>query len=403
MKFSLFSRNKKGEVVIVYDIGSASVGAALVLLGKDEKPKILYSVRKNMTFQERLDFTRFTKSMTETVKQVSSDLQKNGLSHLKFTKFGTISPEKIYCTLASPWYASQTRIVRVKEEKPFLITKEKIKSLVEKEVKDFIDVAKNDKRIGGGQTKIIEQRVMQTKLNGYDTSEPFDKRAKALELSAIISVAQRDILNDITDAIHSVFLTPRIEFNSFSYVAFDSIRDIKPNANKFLFLDISGELTDVSLVRDGVILETGSFPMGKNSILRDVKMDISSSEGEALSLIQMYHKNTLEKVQREKMKKVFLQIEKKWISLFRDSLLKLSDTLSIPSTVFFTSDENMEDVFSDLIRKEEFGQFTMTDDVFSVGSVNTAFLTNFVKFSKNAERDPFLTLGALFADKVHNG
>jgi len=402
MKFSLFSQDKKGEVVLLYDIGSASVGAALVLLEENMKPKILYSTRKNMVFQNELDFGRFTNSMEEIVKEVSLDVQKNGLPHLKFTKLGTLSPKKIYCTLASPWYASQTRIIKSAKEKPFTVTKEKIKLLVDKEVENFTEFAKSNKQINNEATEIIEKRIMQIKLNGYETSNPFNKKAETLELAIAVSVAQKKILNSITNVVHSVFVAQPIEFNSFSFTAFDSLRDTMIHTESFLFIDVSGEITDVSLIKDNIIRESSSFPMGKNNVIREVTKELNIGEAEAVSMISMYHDGTLQKDKEEKIAQILIGIEQKWISSFQNALLKLSDTFSIPSSVFFTSDQSVGHLFSSLIHKEEFSQFTMTDEMFSVIYVDHIFLKDFVVFSRKVERDPFLILGALFANKMYN-
>ncbi len=401
MKFSIFSKNKKAKLIAIYDIGSASVGGALLLLEPGMKPKILYSIRKEMIFQKDLDFKRFTESMRKAVTEVSIDLQKNGLPHLKFTKFGGLVTEKVYCTIASPWYASQTRIIHVDGKNPFTVTKGKVKKLIDKEVEIFISSEKISKYDSNDKALVIEKRITQIKLNGYKTSKPFNKKAKTLEASLLISVASDKILNHITKSIQKVFLIPKIEFISFASAVTDSLRDINIDESDFLFMDISGELTDLSLVKDDVLLETVSFPIGRNNIIREVMNTLSVSKDEALSLILMYYDNTLEKTQHEKMENVFIKIERKWITLFQNVLFKLSGDFSIPSTVFFVSDKNMEKIFHDLISKEQFGQFTMTDKVFSVKPVNISFLAGLCKYSKNTNRDIFLILGALFASKIH--
>ena len=45
----------KERLAIVFDIGSASVGASLVLLVRDNSPRILYTVRKDMVVQKDMD------------------------------------------------------------------------------------------------------------------------------------------------------------------------------------------------------------------------------------------------------------------------------------------------------------------------------------------------------------
>lgn len=59
---SLFGRHSKGgqHFVIVFDIGSASIGGAFVNINKDKSPEIIFATRRNIPFQEKLNFQTFS-------------------------------------------------------------------------------------------------------------------------------------------------------------------------------------------------------------------------------------------------------------------------------------------------------------------------------------------------------
>jgi len=57
----------------------------------------------------------------------------------------------------------------------------------------------------------------------------------------------------------------------------------------------------------------------------------------------------------------------------------------------------LEDWFLKLIAKEQFSQFTMTDEAFAVQPLNAIVLNEHIRFGREVERDAFLSLGAIFA------
>lgn len=121
----LFSSNKK-ELILIADIGSDSVGASLVLLSSKDAflpPMIIESVRTEIKFQKKLVFDTFFDSMLSALEISLSYV-------IKKTK---AKPLKVYCFVASPWYASQVRKISLKRNKEFILTKEFLSELMKDE------------------------------------------------------------------------------------------------------------------------------------------------------------------------------------------------------------------------------------------------------------------------------
>lgn len=71
------------------------------------------------------------------------------------------------------------------------IIKSLINRIVEKESKIFeTSTLKGDINISAEDIQIIEKKIMQIKLNGYETSEPYSKMAKTLEINFISAVSK---------------------------------------------------------------------------------------------------------------------------------------------------------------------------------------------------------------------
>jgi len=93
-------------------------------------------------------------------------------------------------------------------------------------------------------------------------------------------------------------------------------------------------------------------------------------------------------------------LEDVWLSAFQSALTELSSEFAIPSTVYITADPDLLEWFVSLATKEQFAQFTMTDEPFSIIPLDMPFLHEFSSFGLHAKRDTFLTIGTIFADKV---
>ena len=94
--------------------------------------------------------------------------------------------------------------------------------------------------IGDDRASVMEKRLIQVKLNGYETSEPHGKKARSIEAALFVSVSPKELLKDIAGEIRRTYVVSEVEFSSFSLVAFDVLRNIAHHADNFLFLDISG-------------------------------------------------------------------------------------------------------------------------------------------------------------------
>jgi cell division ATPase FtsA len=400
MSFFSFSKKEEKKMAIVYDVGSSSVGCALVVYSEKKVPKIIYSVRKEIVYQETFNIRRFHSLVVKAIKEASEDVQKNGFLHLKFTKLGEMKPHKVFVTMSSPWYASQTRIIKLVEDKPFLVTEKKINKWIQKEVQSFKNSDYVKKYSGNDVVKIIEEQVISIKLNGYETSNPYRKKASTFEASIVLSVSPEDIIKKIDDTIFNTFNEVQIEFNSFPLVAFSVIRDSNKSIEDFIFMDISGEITDLMISKKCVPFEVTTFPMGKNNILRKLSKEFNTNKEETASLLSMYTDNKLNGSEVIRVGNAINSVRSEWVMSLQKALEDMSENFSIPSSVFFTSDKQLSNWFEESIKSEQFSQFTMSNKPFSVFQISDNFLNRNVKLGNYAKADSFLVINSVFFNKL---
>jgi len=391
-----FGRKEKEELALIIDIGSASVGAAIVRILPNEKPSIIFVARDEMVFQEDLNIARFRAGMAHSLSNVLKVL----LSHLP--KIQEKSKEKsitrAYVTFASPWHASETRTISSEQEKSFRMTREILDRIVRREVESF-------ERAGfathiGNDLETIERHVMRIALNGYETNNPFGHEARSLHAGIFLSVISRATLDEVSRIIKSIFFVDNISFHSFPFVAFDVVRGFVDAPERFLVVDIGGEVTDVSVVSDRILLETTTFPVGKRTIIRAVSRSLKTTADEALSLIRLSSEKRLSNSIDGRVGKNLFDAGNTWVSSFEAALSQIATRIGIPSTLFLSADDDSLSYFSGLVKRESFTQFTMTDEMFSIFPLSPAALNEFCQFDRTSMRDPFLMMESIFASKM---
>src|SRR3989338_597807 len=164
---------KKDELALVFDIGSSSVGGALFYMQKSGTPKIIFSIREPIILEDVVDVDRFFSGTMQSLEIVVNKIYTARLG----------APARIFCTLSSLWYVSQTRMINFEKNTPFIFTGKLADSLIAKE----LDLFKEKYLIKHNNTKddvrLIELKSIKTMLNGYETLKSLDQKAKQIEMT----------------------------------------------------------------------------------------------------------------------------------------------------------------------------------------------------------------------------
>jgi len=381
-----FKPKKKEELTLVFDIGSSSVGGALFYVQKSGIPKIIFSIREPIVFEEEINFDRLLSSTMKTLGIVANKISTVGLG----------APKKIFCVLSSPWYASQTRTIKFRKNAPFLFTSKLADSLIQKEINIFEKEYLAKYMHLENSIRPIELKNMKTTLNGYASLEPMNKKAKELEMDVFISISPEELLGKIENTISQYFHCKNIEFSSFTMASFVVARDMFVRQDNFLLVDIGGEITDISMVKKDILYESISFPLGRNFMIRGAANLLNCSLDEAKSFISIYKDRHASESINKKLKPIINKLKTEWLKKFQESLFNLSNNISIPSVVFVTVDQDLADFFTEIIKTEQFNQYMLTEMKFKVIFLGMQMLHDIAVFRKNTARDPFLIIESVY-------
>src|SRR3989338_826741 len=385
--FSKFKKQKE-NLAIVLDLGSSSVGGAVFRARKGSAPQMIYSVREEIMPEKNFNFEKFMKSALQALEEIARDIVLRG--------FGR--PRRVFVVLASPWHVSEIRTINYSKNTSFTFSVALAEGLIEKEIALF--QSELNRKYKREKMRPIELKNIKIALNGYVAPEPLNQKAQELAMTLFIAMSSENVLNQIEEGLARHFRRGDIKFSSFTMAAFAVARDLFQEDSEFILIDIGGEVTDMSMVKEEELREAASFPIGANFIFREIAAELSATLPEAKSLFYLYKDGHGDTASTARLEPIMKSLKSKWLQSFQESLANLSHDLSIPSTIFFTAEKELAGFFAELIKGEQFNQYTLTDSKFKVIPLHGATLAPFAGIARDASPDPYLLIACVYLSRT---
>ena len=320
-----FTKQKSGEVILIVDIGTSSVGAALV--AKDTLPKVLFSTRSQISPQSNPDIQRSFVVIKQTLELVLKSVVAEGKLF-----------DKLHLFFSSPWCVSKTSVLKVEHEKPILVTRGVIDKLTKEAEEKFLTES-----VASGE--IVEHSITRTKLNGYEVADPFNKKAKDIEIALFSSVVSAELFAAVREVIHKNFHIKHEEVSSFLLAAFNAISGIMPKERDFMIVDVRSEVTEISLIFDGALTKNIFFPLGKNGLIKAVSDNSNQSLSAALSLISLALQGDSDSDSKINVARFSETFKKDWVAFYTKSTQEILAGSVVPQTIFLVADQDVEKFF----------------------------------------------------------
>jgi len=378
--------SKNQTSVILIDIGSSSVGAGFALYAPGATPSMYYSVRLPIEPRPNEDIDI---AMLRTLEAVHGYVLKEGAPTMK-REVGSAHVDNILVSVAAPWQNTTVKTHTIAPGKKFTFTKSMLSDIVSGTL-----IPKDS--VSSGES------VIATILNGYETSDPFDKEVTRADLVILSSSLKRTVTEAIKESVRGAYHTSAIIFTAFAPVAYAILRDLYPHERDFLILDVTGEATDLVFVRSGLILQVETLPQGINVLLNSGRRAGILSVGEEVILERAASKQPgyIQPGRNVRFGVRALGAEKDWLENISSLLKKIAVKHALPRTLFLLSDFEVREYLKRTLDSSTLHTLWLSDSPLGIIPLTASQFSTHVAVKALAQGDVFLGILALYYKKQH--
>ncbi len=234
----LFTKKQTKSVVLI-DISADSVAGAYVRYTEGAQPILIYSRRLPVEVRGNEPEEQ---AMLRTLKALGEDLIYDG-APLLVRSVGEGSVHNILVSIDAPWQKISIRTEHFEQKIPFIFNKHMMQAALEKS------------NAAPAGWMLVNESIIGTILNGYETRNPYGKQAHRASVSVITSYVDEHCAKEIHAILRSLYHTKEIIFIASSSLRYQAMRIVFPHQRDALILDAVGPLTSIALVRGGLLVE----------------------------------------------------------------------------------------------------------------------------------------------------
>ena len=398
MSFFSFSNSDKDELSILLDIGNGCINGALCLFSKTNKPKIFYTIKMPFTVKEQVSSAKLLTDMNSLLDKTITSITKNSA---RISQLKNKAIHRVMISVSSPWFSMNTKKLVLNQEQPFLITKNFLDAIIDKE-EDMFETKLSENNGKKSDFVIIEKSIIHTMINGYPVSNIIGKKTKNLEAYLSLSIVDRKVVDKIYGIILKNTHVPKesITIHTFPILSFITIRDIFSHSSSFVIMDITAEVTDITLVENEVVLRSVSVPSGRNFIIRQIAKKFEVTTEIAESDLHLYSNDRLDPKMAKDMEDILVSIEKEWAIYLENGLEELSLGAKLPGIVYLTVDDDVSDIYKNFLT---FSKTDTTADFrkgLNVIHINNEVLSGFFEKINTITVNEFIAILTIFYNKL---
>lgn len=367
-----FGAPKRTSFVLI-DIDSSSIGGAVSYFNPATPvPVLCYSSRTPIDIREGEEVTT---AMLRGLQEKTHELITQGGPALH-RQTGTGNTDHIVVRVGSLWQKTLIRREKVEETKSFTYT-----SALQREILRKNSTAPADYRI-------ITETVIATLLNGYSIDKPFGKKTHQVEVVIASSWIKTELLPILQKIVRGAYHTHALTLTTPVTVVYGVFKKLFPHEKNYLALEITGESTDMSYVKNGILVKTSSVELGVNDIIRharDGMHGIKSASGLINTIGNSEFSRSVESA------------EGTWIKKMEGLFQEFASEQALPRTIFLIAPEGTREYLSRLLDTPTLRSLWLSDDPLRIIGIAPSHLSPFVTLGTEAQQDTTLGLLALYA------
>lgn len=328
--------------VAVVDIGSGFVGCAIVEISRSSASRVISYGHSRLSLENRDDSRARTQLPGEVAEAIQAALSRAAQS-LHVARM--ISD--VHVIMHAPWMSSLTVSKSQVFEASSAIRASHIAALAQQSLSS----AKIDTK------KLYEKSVITTRLNGYKTFAPEGKRAQTIDVSAILSLGDPDLIRTVSNEIEKVLPSRKLAWISAQH-AYATVLTRSGFPEDVLLVDVGVSATQIAVFREGIPLMDRVVSEGLQGILARVQ-NIDAAQ-ETLGIFRLYARDACESTTCVELRQAIASAEPHLVKVFGEHVAELASTRRVPNAVVVVAHPDVTKWLSAFFERIDFSQFTAT-------------------------------------------
>lgn len=332
------------RTAIAVDIGSSSVGVAIVCIYPDAHIENIWEHREYCVIHDSATASTQIRQIRTAIANAFLELGSSGLIALKKGGFST-DIQEVQAIISAPWSYTITKTISLNDEKPFTVTEEMIAEMVESAKKKTKLVLENNKLTTTLGLDVTHGQVINVAINEYPVTDPVDQEGTSLSLSYVETAISQDVTQTLEDTVSKLFPKAAISQYSFMFAFYLTMRNLRPNTYEICLIDITGEATEIGIVREDVLQHTTFIPAGTYSLARELAKASGVPKEEAYGYMKDDPQDLVERLPQRTQEAVRAAIEG-YQEQVSNMFSRTGDKLTIPKTIFLHTDLRTQEFFN---------------------------------------------------------
>ena len=343
---------RSDHAIGVANIESSSVSFSVVTLQSATSASIPITRYAELPLEERTSGQHLF-----ALKQRLADIAKAALSD--YAAKGGHSIKKMYAVIHAPWALGSVVSASMRLTKDTYIS-EKIMS--ECATKALSKSTKNAEFLDVHQLPIV--------LNGYRTQHPEGKYAHLVEVAGLMSTSDATTREEIGKTFKEVSPASHTVIHSGARAVVEAIESARPDLSDAVCMHVSGEGTEIIVLRDGIVRSYTYIAEGLRTML--VRAFPGMRPEEARAAMRLLQKHEGSDVVGGQTEDALLNAEPEMARAFGEGLAKISTQLRLPNKVFLIASPDIAPWLQKFFERLDFSQFTITAQPFSIDLISAS-------------------------------
>jgi len=332
------SSSHEGRYYALFDIGSASVGVGIA---KDSVygAKLVWYKRVEYGYQGIDDYNRYVRTMYATLLEAGMKITSEGFKQVRNnnTSFSARNLD-VVCILAQPWFLGSVQTQTINKEKRFHATKDTLVELQNNALSKSLEMPETSSwQELMGKPEVLEVYNDLVLLEGYPVKTYEHRMTNEFSAQFYFALVSESVQQHVEEVIGRVFPNHDLLFSTSTRVFSNIETKLSPTKKQRLTLiEITGEITSISILKKGVVTGILTVPFGTNHLLKAIAPKAVSAQ-EARSSLDVLSKDKTS-IKLDSLSEGAQTAFAKWHIDVAEAMCVLSNGVTPPSNIVVAVD-----------------------------------------------------------------